>query len=356
MNINKITKTKLLPFLAVAFTVSVVITTFENSNNEVNTVSSEPELKLDQSIVMQANITPTEEILGFDSKLGTLPSSLNGTLLGAQLETSEDGHLILSDDIKYIFDYFLSTINEEDLDTILLRIDEYLNHYLEEPALNESRTILAHYVELKTSLFELEQEMGAELTNLAKEQLVGGQYLNLLRDRLNLRNALRAEHLDPEVNEIFYQEEETYDEYTYSRLLISADRSLSPEERNLQITELQQQLPEDVQQSMRTSQIIDELKVETKKILADGGNQQQIHELRKEMFGEEAAIRFDALDNKRAQWKSRMDTYLVERKKILNTKGLPKEALQRQVNTLREDHFDASEQMKARVFEKRSEA
>jgi len=356
MNINKITKRKLLPFLAVAFTASIVITTFNNSDHEVNNTSLESELNLDQNIVKQSNVTPTEEVLGFDSKLGTLPRSLNGTLLGAQLETSEDGHLILSDDIKYIFDYFLSTINEEDLDTILLRIDEYLNHYLEEPALSESKTILAHYVELKTSLFELEQEMGAEQKNLDKDQLLGGQYLNLLRERLNLRNALRAEHLDPEVNEIFYQEEETYDEYTYSRLLINSDKSLAPEERNLHIIELQQQLPENVRKSMRTSQIIDELKVETNKILAKGGNQQQVRELRKEMFGEEAANRFDTLDSKRAQWQSRMNTYLAERTKILNTQGLAQEALQLQVNTLRETHFEPSEQMKAKVFEKRSEA
>jgi len=356
MYLNKITKTKSLPFLAIVLTVSVVITMLDDSDHEVNTPSSESVPNLDQSIVKQANVTPTEDVLGFDSKLGTLPSSLNGTLLGAQLETSEDGHLILSDDIQYIFDYFLSTINEENLDTILLRIDEYLNHYLEEPALSESKNILAQYIELKTSLFELEQEMGAERINLAKEQLMGGQYLDLLRNRLNLRNALRAEHLDPEVNEIFYQEEETYDEYTYSRLLINADKSLAPEARNLKIMALQQQLPEDVRQSMRTSQIIDELKMETNKILAEGGNQQQVRELRKEMFGEEAAERFDVLDNKRAQWTSRMDTYLVERTKILNTEGLPQEALQLQVNTLREAHFDASEQMKAKVFEKRSEA
>jgi lipase chaperone LimK len=355
MNLSKITKIQSLSFFAVALTASLVITQFDNSDHHVNVASPKPVLKVDQAIEVQEKVTPTEEVLGFGSKLGALPSSLNGTLLGAQLETNEQGHLIISDDIKYIFDYFLSTITEEDLDTILLRIDEYLNHYLEEPALSESKTILAHYIELKKSLLELEQEMGAERTNLAEEQLVGGQYLDLLRERLNLRNALRAEHLDPEVNEVFYQDEEVYDEYTYSRLRINADKSLQPDERAAQIAELQQQLPEDVQHSMRETQIIDELNDKTEQLLAEGGSQQQVRELRKEMFGEEAANRFDALDNKRAQWKARMDIYLTERTKILNTEGLPQEVLQLQVNTLRETHFEASEQMKAKVFEKRSE-
>jgi len=360
MSINKITKSIFLSFFAIVLTAAIVIVQFDNIDHEIRVTLPETVHNLDQNIKQQESATPLSipalEVLGFDSKFGVLPNSLDGTQLDTQLETTEDGHLIISDDIKYIFDYFLSTINEEELDKILLRIDEYLNHYLVEPALGESKIILAQYIDLKTSLFELEQEMGAERADLVKDQLAGGQYLELLRDRLNRRNALRAEYLEPEVNEIFYEEEEAYDEYTYSRLLLNIDKSLSPEERNLHVVELQQMLPEDIQQSMRKSQIIDELTVETNKILAAGGDQQQVHQLRKEMFGEEAAQRFDTLDQKRAQWKIRMDNFLAERTKILNTEGLPQEELILQVNTLREAHFDTSEQMKAQVYEKRAGA
>jgi hypothetical protein len=51
-----------------------------------------------------------------------------------------------------------------------------------------------------------------------------------------------------------------------------------------------------------------------------------------------------------------LDNALAERAEIFNTKGLAQDALQLQVNTLRGAHSEASEQMKAKVFEKRSEA
>ena len=159
-----------------------------------------------------------------------------------------------------------------------------------------------------------------------------------------------------EVNDIFYQAEETYDEYTYSRLLINADQSRSAEERDQSLIELQQMLPEDVRQSMKKSQIIDELNIKTARILSEGGNQQQVRQLRKDMFGEDAAQRFDALDLKRAQWQARIDDYLNQRLEIMNTKGLPQEEIQLQVNALRDVYFDPREQLKLVVYERRADA
>ena len=40
------------------------------------------------------------------------------------------------------------------------------------------------------------------------------------------------------------------------------------------------------------------------------------------MFGTEAAERFEALDQQRAEWKTRLDSYLAQRKEILALEGL----------------------------------
>jgi len=363
MNIEKIIKnqrlkTSVLPLFIVSISAIVVLFQLGEGNDVAQTKLAGQKVELVESLSNELNATNnsvTKDILGFNSKLGALPSSLNGTVLGAQLEIDEDGHLLLSDDIKDIFDYFLSTINEEDLDSILMRIDEYLSHYLVEPALGESKEILAQYVALKSSLYELEKEMGQERTSLDKQQLAGGQYLDLLRDRLDRRNALREEYLSTEINEIFFHEEERYDEYTYSRLRLNSNKTLSPAERNRQLSDLQSTLPEGVRQSMRNTQIIGELQVGTETILADGGGQEQVRALRVDMFGEEAAQRFDTLDQERALWQSRMDDYLTKRAEVLGTAGLADDVLQDQVASLRNALFEPDEHMKVRVFERRSD-
>lgn len=360
MIVKKIKTAKLLTLFSAVIASAVIITQLDKDTKEFKQASTEPSVmngQLNQNIleVNSDKQEATKAVLGFNSQYGKLPHSLAGTLLDSKLETDEDGHLKISDDIKYVFDYFLSTITEENLDTILLRVNEYLEYYLEEPALSESKVILAQYIDLKSSLVDLEQQMGEQLSQTTKENRAEGQYLELLRTQLSQRNTLRAQHLDPEIYSVFYADEEAYDEYTYSRLLINSDSSISSEERNQKISELQQVLPEDVRQAMQESQITDVLKSKTEKLISEGGSQQQVRDMRKDMFGEEAAKRLDELDQQRAQWKARVDGYLTQRTKILNTKGLAQKELQFQVNALRESNFDTREQVRVKNIERRAE-
>lgn len=293
----------------------------------------------------------TETVLGYKTKHGALPKSLRGTTLDNALQVDDKGHLIVSIDLKDLFDYFLSTITEEDLDTILLRINEYLEHYLKEPALSESKAILAQYIDFKYSLMSLEKEMGNELAQMSQQDKANGGYLNFLKKQMDQRNALRSQHLDINVYEAFYEDEQRYDEYTYSKLLVTSDTSLSASEQFDKITELQSTLPEDVRKSIRNTQITDELTIRTEQLLLSGGDQEQIRELRREMFGDAAVQRFDKLDQQRAQWTSRVDSYLTQRSDILNSQGLTEGELNVQVDDLRASLFDKQEQIRVRSIE-----
>lgn len=293
----------------------------------------------------------TENVLGYKTKHGALPKSLRGTTLDNALQVDDKGHLIVSIDLKDLFDYFLSTITEEDLDTILLRINEYLEHYLQEPALSESKAILAQYIDFKYSLMSLEKEMGNELAQMSQQDKVNGGYLNFLKKQMDQRNALRSQYLDLNVYEAFYEDEQAYDEYTYSKLLVTSDTSLSASEQLDKITELQSTLPENVRESIRNTQITDELKIKTEQLLLNGGDQEQIRELRREMFGDAAVQRFEKLDQQRAQWTSRVNSYLSQRNNILNSQGLTKGELNVQVDNLRASLFDKKEQIRVRSIE-----
>jgi lipase chaperone LimK len=318
-------------------------------NTEKASHSGEPSTKI---VSPSTAITETtESILGYKSKHGALPKSLRGPTIGNALQVDEDGNLIISIDLKDLFDYFLSTITEEDLDTILLRINEYLTHYLQDPALSEAKAILTQYIEFKYSLMDLEKEMGEELAQMSQQDKVNGGYLRFLQKQMHQRNTLRSQHLDIEVHEIFYEDEELYDEYTYSKLLVTSDASLSAIEQFDRVAELQSALPEDVRESIRNTQITDELRIRTNQLLESGGDQEQVRELRREMFGDSAVQRFDELDQQRAAWNSRINSYLTQRATILSSQGLTEDELNLQVDDLRSSLFNKLEQIRIRGLE-----
>lgn len=352
----KIIKTEnLFPLSIIAFAFALTFFSLEAPSTVAKPTSTD-QVAVELKTLKTGGQKTTMPVLGFESKHGTLPDSLRGTTLDNALKVDEEGHLLISSDIKDVFDYFLSTISEEDLDTILLRVDEYLTHYLQEPALSESKAILAQYIEFKYSLMTLEQDMAETLSQMSQQDKAGGGYLDFLRKQMDQRNSQREHFLDPAVYEAFYAEEQRYDEYTYSRLLVTSNKSLSATERLEKIAEYQSTLPEDVRQSIKDTQITDELKLRTEKVLADGGDQQQVRELRREMFGDEAVQRFDELDQQRAQWESRINEYLTQRANILNNQGLAKDELNTQVDILRASLFDEPEQLRVRSIERHAEA
>jgi len=364
MNVKTIIKNKnLLTLSMIAMTGVTAIVYFLSSTQTPSEVgiSHSDEYKAEAALAsLQSDQNSNEHdqttrVLGFESKFGGLPDSLRGTVLVNALQVDENGHLIITSNIKDLFDYFLSTITEEELDLILLRVDEYLNYYLQEPALSESQAILAQYIELKSALMALEKDMEGDFKQISSQDKLDGAYLDFLRKQLNQRNALREQYLDTAVYEVFYAEEERYDDYTYSRLLVSSDTSLSEDERLQKITELQSSLPEDVVQSMRKTQITDELKDRTAQVLENGGDHQQVRELRREMFGDEAVQRFDELDQKRALWKTRINDYLTQRTQILSNQGLAKDEQGAQVDALRSTMFDEQEQIRVRSLERKVE-
>ena len=79
-----------------------------------------------------------------------LPKSLNLTHVDGQLEIDDEGNLIISGQIKNLFDYFLMTLGEENLDEILTRINAHL-YRLQTKGLSDmsgiSVDITNHYIQ-----------------------------------------------------------------------------------------------------------------------------------------------------------------------------------------------------------------
>lgn len=312
-----------------------------------------------ESLTLTTDNNDSETILAYKSQYGALPDSLQGTLMRQGLQVDEQGNLRISSDIKRVFDYFLSTIEEEELETILARIDEYLSYYLQEPALSQSQQILAQYIELKQALYDFEHSRSESLKELIESgELMAdkGRYLTLLQEQLSVQSDLRRQYLEPEINEAFYASEEAYDQYSLARLLVESDESLSVEEKQERLAQIDAQAPRDIIEARKEASITDDLRARTEQVRQNGGGQDEIRSVRVEMFGEEAAERFDALDKERAHWKNRLDGFLVQREEILSMEGLSVEERQAQVDILRESQFDSREQIRVKVYERKADA
>ncbi len=299
------------------------------------------------------------ESLTYKSRLRALPESLKGTFMDQSLHADAQGDLRISSDIKRVFDYFLSTIEEEELDVILARIDEYLNHYLDEPALSQSKQVLAQYIELKQALYDFELSRSESLKAMMESgELMADKdrYLQLLREQLIAQSDLRSQHLDAEVYEAFYASEEAYDQYSLARLLVEADEDLSSDEKVSRLAQIDAQAPSEIIESRKEAQITDDLKARIAQVEQAGGGYEEIRAVRVDMFGTEAADRFDALDQERAQWKARLDSFLNQRQKIMSMEGLSVEERQAQVDNLRASQFDSREQIRVKVYERKAEA
>jgi lipase chaperone LimK len=361
----------LLSFAIVVLLAIVVGLNYEDSGSELAAVSpSESEGAANSASTFDGTLerqvdnqqssksVPSYKVLPYKSKLGPLPDSLDGTVMKQALVVDEHGSLRISSDIQRVFDFFLSTIEEESLDTILARINEYLDFHLDQPALDESKQILAQYIDLKQALYDFEQSRSASL----KLQIESGQlaenkelYMSLLSEQLSEQAALRQEYLSAEVYEAFYAESQAFDDYTLARMRVESDHLLSSDEKLDRLAQVDAQAPQEIVESRRRAQVTDVLKERTAQLTKQGASSADIRALRTDMFGAEAADRFDALDAQRAQWKSRLANYLTKRSEIMSIEGLSMEARQQQVDLLRSNQFDAREQVRVRVYEARSD-
>ena len=306
----------------------------------------------------QEHLVPSEQVLPYKSVYGPLPGTLEGTVMQQALAVDEDGNLRISSDLKRVFDFFLSTIEEEDLHVILNRIEEYLDYSLSEPALSQAKEIMNQYVALKKALFDFEVERSASLKEIMDQGGVqqGQRYLALLKEQLEAQRDLRALHLSPETHEAFYSDEEAYDAYSFARMEVSADKNLTEEEKQARYIEIDAQAPSEIVEARKEAQVTDILRSKTKALKESGASQQEIKALRTQMLGPEAAERFEVLDQERASWNQRIESYLQKRQEILSNEGLSLEAKQQQINVIRESEFDSREQIRLKVYEGRADA
>lgn len=265
--------------------------------------------------------------------LSSLPPSFAGTAVDGQFRLDDAGNLLISMDIRRIFDYFLSAYGEERIQTSIARLQAYIRSQLAEPAEGQALALLEQYLDYKRQLIQLEKD----LPQMAS--------LEAMRQREQAVQNLRASIFSPEAHQAFFAQEEAYNQFTLQRLAIRHDQSLNEQQKAEAMDRLRATLPEDMQE-MLVPQLQAELRQQTAALQAQGAAPEQIRQLRLQLVGAEATARLEALDQRRQQWQQRLDAYRQEKARIEANSGLSEEDRQAAIASLAEERFDERERLR----------
>lgn len=266
------------------------------------------------------------------SKLA-LPSSFVGTEVDGSFRVDAAGNLIISEDIRRIFDYFLASIGEESLDASVSRLRSYIDSQLQEPARARAQALLEQYLSYKRELVMLERDL-PQMANL-----------DAMRQRETAVQALRARLFDSETHQAFFAREEGYNRFTLERLAIQHDGKMSAEEKGVAVDRLRASLPEELQDAV-LPQLQQELRQNTARLQAEGASAAQIRQMRQQLVGAEATTRLEALDSQRQSWQKRLDDYLVAKARVEASEGLSGSDKRAAIEALAAERFDERERLR----------
>lgn len=270
--------------------------------------------------------------------MAPLPPSFAGTEVDGRFRLDPAGNLLISMDIRRIFDYFLSAYGEESLQASIGRLQAYIRGNLAEPAQGQAMALLQQYLDYKQQLIQLEKD----LPQLAS--------LYAMRQREQAVRALRAGIFGVEAHQAFFAQEEAYNQFTLQRLALRHDSSLSDQQKAEALDQLRAGLPEELQELL-VPQLQEELRQQTSALRAQGGTPAQLRQLRLQLVGAEATARLEVLDGQRQQWQQRLNDYRRDKAAIEASSGLSAADKREAIAALAGERFDASERLRLEAAE-----
>jgi len=265
--------------------------------------------------------------------LTTLPASFAGTTVDGAFRLDADGNLLISEDIRRIFDYFLAAVGEEPLRSSVERLRAYISAQLPASAREQALALLTQYIDYKRELVLLERDL-PQLTNL-----------DALRQREAAVKALRARIFDAQTQQAFFAREEAYNQFTLQRLSIQHDSQLDDAGKAAAVDQLRNSLPAEMQDTV-LPQLQNELRQQTAQLQAAGAKPEQIRQLRQQLVGAEATQRLEVLDQQRQTWKKRIAQYSSAKAAIENNPGMSASDKRTAIAQLAAENFDEHEQLR----------
>ena len=285
-------------------------------------------------------ITSSDNLSRFTTGLEQLPNSLQGTDVDGGIIVDENRQLVVTEELRRLFDYFLSAIGEEDEATIIARVDAYIRSHTPEPAASSAIQIFSQYVSYLKGLDDLQANYGS----LQMQTTQAGKLdLNLIAQRRQDVNRLRQQLFDQQTIEAFFGGEDAYEDYSVAMVSIEQDLSLNEAQKKARREDYISRLPDgDIKQNFQKQANFGELTQRTEEMKAKGASAEELFAMRRELVGEAAASRLAEVDTKEAHFDNRFNQYQAKKQALINSAGSEAGA-RAQIEQLERSQFNEDE-------------
>lgn len=277
----------------------------------------------------------------FVTGLEQLPASLAGSEVDGEILIDEQQNLVVTSRLRDLFDYFLNTLGEETLPTILDRIRAYVTHRVPEPAQSQALRLLDQYVAYRQAV----EKLG---TKTSPNEAFDVDVIERLKSR---EIALRQQYFSSAEMAAFFGMQDAIDQNALASLRVQQNPNLSASQKAAQIAQLQQQLPEEVKAQLKPTLQIEQLNQLTDEWKQRGGSAEELRQIRTNLVGAEATERLEKLDQEDTAWQQRIDQYLAARQQVLNNKALSDAQQQSQIKSLQNAQFNDTERLRLKAYE-----
>lgn len=265
-----------------------------------------------------------------------LPASLEGTEADGAVEADAAGHLVVTIELRRLFDHFLAASGEEPVATMRARIIAVLLQRLPATAAAEAIEILDRYLAYRDA---------ARTLTPPSSDLVAG--LDQVHD-------LRGKFFSPPVAKAFFADEEAAIYAALARRDVLADTGLSAAERERHLAEIDARTPAAVQTARAAAMApVDEMNREAQ-LRAAGASDLEIAAARTAALGSDAAARLADLDRAHAAWDARLAQFRAERAAVLADPQLGDAERQRRIDELLARSFTAPERIRVEALDRMS--
>ncbi len=327
--------------LVTSLSIAVLLAGYFQSGSKMSIVK--PKMAAEFQTLLNTNDTAYQNITSSDNSQAefnkVLPNSLEGIDLNIALPLDANGNLIVGMVLKDFFEIYLSAMGEEELDEILLRIQSALAEQLTSPALGQGYDALKRFIDYKVELANLEKQ--AVDSNLSE--------LENIRQQKEIIAAIQQDYFSPLETEALFAVEAEYDAFMLQHLTIQQNENLTIEEKQQQVEALEASLPEEVQAGRESAMAPAKLYEQAQQMKSEGQSSEDIYQLRSESLGEEAASALAELDQQRALWQQRLNSFNQQHESIL-TSGMSIEDQKTEVDALIARDFNALESTRLRAI------
>lgn len=294
----------------------------------------------DQSI---SNIDPSNNSKNLNS-VNKLDAHFNSssqidTEIDCKLEFNASQHLIVNEQTRNCFEYFISQHGERNIDEIRQNFQLYIAKVFQTSQQQQILALWSRYLDYRQALSKLQGQQPAQESY---------QYFQAIFD--SMHDLKQRFFSNPEIEGLFGTED-VYQQYTLDRMRILENSTLNAAAKAKQLQQRFEQLPQDWQDNLKDLSKLDDLHALTAQIKARHGSTQELRDMRVSLVGEAATQRLEQLDQQRSDWKQRVQSYLDERKTIVDS-NMSASAKDQAIQKIKSQQFQSTqEQQRLQTFE-----